>query len=274
MKIKDIALFIVLVLLAFQATASEVKVVVADGEALLGEDTTPAQARAMARNNARRNALEQAVGVQVRGSTVLYNSDLVSDLVVTATKGLIVREEVLEDQSRLNGNQVYYHYRLQAHVKPINTEKRGNFRILDGDVFRVDRKGGAKSPVFQDGDEIQVSAKVNEDCFIHIFSVGQDGRIIRLFPHEYFKGELVKEGQIFIFPEEKQRMLGVAFRVRAPKNLNKAVESVLIIATKIKEDFLSGEKIENPTITDLMAELAEIDPSLWTEKTIGYEVRK
>ena len=74
----------------------------------MGDDTTPAQARAMARNNARRSALEQAVGIEVHGSTVIYNSDLISDLVVTATKGLIVREEILYDSPTVKGNQIYH----------------------------------------------------------------------------------------------------------------------------------------------------------------------
>ncbi|MDI6744722.1 MAG: hypothetical protein QMD07_05020 [Thermodesulfovibrionales bacterium] len=49
---------------------------------------------------------------------------------------------------------------------------------------------------------------------------------------------------------------------------------MLIVATKEKVDFLSDKKADEVTITDLMKELSELDASSWTEKTVGYEVRK
>src|SRR3990172_8671209 len=57
-------------------TVEEVKVVTAEGKIVLGDYTTPARARAIAMNNARRTALEAAVGVNLHGSSVIYNSDL------------------------------------------------------------------------------------------------------------------------------------------------------------------------------------------------------
>lgn len=253
---------------------NSLKVVVADGEALFGDDTTLAQAKAMARNNARRNALEQAVGVKVHGSTVLYNSALISDLVVTATKGLITREEVIESKPKVTGEQVSYYFKLKAYVKPINIEKRGNYRIVKAKVFRADTKKTLKFPVFQENDEIQVSVKVNKGSYINIFSVSQDGRILRLFPNNYFKAEVLPANREFIFPDDTQRMLGLKLKVKTNGKLSRAVESVLIIAAKEKVDFLADKDIEEPTITDLMRELSELDPSLWAEKTVGYEVRR
>ena len=265
--------FISVILLPLSARA-DVKIVVAEGQAIIGGDITVPQARAMARNNARRSALEQAVGVSVRGSTVLYNSDLVSDLVVTATKGLIIKEEIIKDMPKVQGDQLSYFFKLRAYVKPINIERRGNFRILKADVFRADKKKGSKLPVFQQNDEIQVSIRANKDSYINIFSVSQDGMISKLFPNDYFKAEIVAAKKVFIFPDDIQMALGLKLRVKTPEKLNRAVESVLIIATKEKADFLSDEDIEEPTITDLMKELSDIDPSLWAEKTVGYEVRR
>lgn len=256
------------------ALAEDVRIVEAEGEAMLGYDTTPAQARAMARNNARRNALEQTVGIEVHGSTVIYNSDLVSDLVVTATKGLIIKEEVIADRRIVKNNQFTHYCKLKTYVKPIKTERRGNFKVHKAEVYRADRKSGSKLPVFQQNDEIQLKVKVTEDSFVNIFSVSQDGMISKLFPNDYFKGEVVNADKAFIFPDDTQRGLGVKLRVTTPQKLSKAVESILIIATKEKVDFLSDEDIEDPTITDLMKELSELDASLWAEKTAGYEVRK
>ncbi len=255
-------------------TPDGLKVVVADGEALFGEDTTLAWAKATALNNARRNALEQAVGTVLHGSTVIYNSKLVSDLVVASTKGLIVKEETLEDGPKIIKNQIYYRTKIRAFIKPLKLEKRGRFNILMAKVFRPDRETSSNLPVFQQNDEIQMNVKANEDSYINIFSVSQDGRVTMLFPNQYFKSTLLTANKVFTFPDETQRALGLKLRVKTPRKLSKAVESVLIIVTKEKVDFLLDENIEEPTITDLMRELSEIDPSLWAEKTVGYEVRR
>ena len=57
----------------------------AEGQVTLGDDSTVGQAKAAALNNARRAALEKATGVEVRGSSTVYNYQLINDLVVTAT---------------------------------------------------------------------------------------------------------------------------------------------------------------------------------------------
>ncbi|MBI5663697.1 MAG: DUF4384 domain-containing protein [Nitrospirae bacterium] len=247
--------------------------VIGEGEHPQGEDSLPAQCKSTARNNAMRNALEQAVGVEVRGSSVIYNSDLISDLVRTATKGLIVDYKVLEEGPKLKDGQVTYYCKLKANVKPISAEKRGSFGILKMKVYRPDKKSAMAAPVFQDNDEIQVSVSVNEDSYINIFSVGQDGAVSKLFPNQHVRVEVLPARKEFIFPDDTYRMLGLKLRVTTPKKLSRAVESVLIIASKEKVDLLSGN-VHEPMITDLMKELSEIDPSLWTDKTVGYEVRK
>ncbi len=248
-------------------------VIEASGEALLGDDTTKAQAQAASLNNARIRALEEAVGVQVRGSTLLYNSSLISDLVVTATRGLIVKQEIIEHVPRVKHDQISYYCRIKAYVKPIHAEKKGNFKILTTDVIRADSVK-MKSPVFQHNDEILIRVRVNKDSYIHIFSVSQYGIVSKIYPNKYFKSEILSAGKTMVFPDDIQRRLGLKVRVTAPKKLSMAVESVLVIATREETDFLTDESIEAPVITDLMRELSEIDPSLWAEKTAGYEVRK
>ncbi len=207
------------------------------------------------------------------GPLVIYNSDLVSDLVIAATRGLIVKEEVIEESPRIEGKHVSHYCKLRALIKPINMEKRGNFKILRAGVYRADREKGSRLPVFQENDEIQVSARVNKDSYINIFSVSQDGMISRLFPNSYFKNKLVGANKTFTFPEQTQKNV-LKLKVTTPGKLTRAVESVLIIATREEVDFLSKEDLKDATITDLMKELSELDPSLWAEKTVGYEVRK
>lgn len=87
MKISMIVLILDLLAVPVFAAYDEPVRVEAEGTILLGDDSTMGQAKAAALNNARRAALEKATGVEVRGSSMIYNYQLISDLVVTATKG-------------------------------------------------------------------------------------------------------------------------------------------------------------------------------------------
>ena len=245
-----------------------------EGEAVLGEDTTPAQAKALALNNARRSAIEQVSGVIVHGSSVVYNFQLISDLIASATRGIIVKEEILLDDIKKEGKQIVYVTKIRAHVKTLEGKEKGNLKILKASVNRYGTSPSNSAVVFQENDEIQVSAKINSEVYLNVFGISQDGMLTKLYPNEYFKDATVSPDNEFVFPDEKQRMLGLKLKVRAPKNLSRAVETILIVATKEKINFFLDKKTENVTITDLMKELSEMDVSLWTEKTIGYEVRK
>jgi len=252
----------------------EVKVITAEGKIVLGDDTTPARARAIALNNARRTALEAAVGVNLHGSSVIYNSDLVSDLVVTATKGIIVKQNVLEDKCYTEEDRIYCLVRIEAHVKPLSQADSKRVRILKASIRRPDKNVSENSPVFQDGDEIQIKVAASDNVFINIFSIDQYGNVIKLYPNNYIKAEIIPSGSEFVFPDDSLRNQGLKLRVTTPKGLKSGIESVLIIAAKKEGFFLTDPAVQNPTISDLMNELSKLDPSSWAEKTIGYEVIK
>jgi len=280
-----LASVILILFLPVLAFAADVKIIEAEGEAMLGYDTTLAQAKAKALNNAIKNALLEAVGFEITsndfdyqaeayGSNVNYSSGIVSRLVTLSSRGILVKKEIIKDECGSKDNQFYCFVKIRAHVKPLNLERRGDFKISIAQVQRVDKKNPVRNIVFQDNDEIRVRTKVNKTSYINIFSVSQDGMITKLFPNDYFEGEAVPANKEFIFPDDTQRTLGLKLRVKTPEKLSRAVESILIIATKEKVDFLSDKTIETPTITDLMQELSKLDPSLWAEETVGYEVSK
>jgi hypothetical protein len=275
--IRFIALCIMAVILLMPncSIAEELKVVTAEGRAILGDDKTPAEAKAIALNNARRNALETAVGVTIRGSTVVYNSSLINDLVVAATKGLIVKENIIDHRwDPLEDGRMSWFTRIEAHVKPLKTENRGNYKIVKALVQRPDKDTEMSVPVFQQDDEVQIKVKANKDSFINIFCVDQNGSITKLYPNQYMPAELLPSRTELAFPSDKQRAMGMRIKVTTLKGLSKSLESVLIVATKDQVDFLSEGTPETPTITDLMKQLSSLDIAFWTEKTIGYEVHK
>lgn len=253
--------------------ADGIKVVTSEGRCYFGDDTTQAQAKALALNNARRSALEEAVGVAMHGSSTMYNGELISELINTATKGLIVKQKVIEEKCGDEGGKLFCMAKIEAHVKPLDSKKETKLKISKASVRRPDKDVAAS--VFQDNDEIQILAEANEDAFLSIFGIDQNGNVTKLYPNEYRKAEVIPSRREFVFPDNELREQGLKLRVNTPKKLKKAMESVLIIATKEEAHFLEDASVQNSTITDLMKELSELDESLsWSEKTVGYEVRK
>lgn len=262
-----------LLFLCSPALAGEVIVVTSDGQAVLGEDTTPARARSLALNNARRSAIEHAVGVTVHGSSVVYNFRIISDLVSAFSRGLIVKEEILADKLKAEGQFAFYYVKIRTHVKPLKFKKPHDFRIISADVLRVGSNAVSPEPVFHNADEIQIRVATNADLFLNIFSVSEDGSIIKLLPNRYVENNKSYANTTFVFPDDIRKSMGMRLRVSVPKDTSSALETIIIIGTKEKISLLSCEDTEEPTVTDLMNELSRIDQSLWTEKVIGYVVR-
>jgi hypothetical protein len=255
------------------AQDTSIKEVEGYGEAEVSEDLTLGQAKAAALNRALVNALE-AVGVNVDSKSVVFNGDLVSDLVRSTSRGVIVSRKIIEDHPEVRDKRITYKVRVKASVKPLNLERRGNFKV-EASVSRVDKPPGSSgSQVFQHDDEIQVRVKTNKDAYLHIFGVDQNLNITRFYPNEYVKDEIVPSGKDFVFPSGTLRERGIRLRVKAPKVAQKATESVLVVATTEKISLLSSGSGETPTVTDLMRELSEIYQGMWIDKTVGYEVRR
>ena len=247
--------------------------VVAEGKSLLGDDTTPSQAKAFALNEARRIAVEKASGIQVRSSSVVYNWQLVSDLISAFSRGLIVREDILYDGVKTEDGRAVYVCRIKARVKPLKLEMKKDIRILNAEVTRADRLFSATSAIFHDNDEIRIKIRAEGHSAINIFSVSQDGGVIRLLPNPFFEPKQVPSNQDFIFPDDALRKAGFRLRVHTPKNLSRAYETIVIIATKDKRVFLSGKE-EDATLSDLMQSLSQLEQSSWADAVVGYEVRR
>jgi len=265
---------ILAVLAASGAFAQDEVKVEAEGTILLGDDSTMGQAKAAALNNARRAALEKATGVEVHGSSTVYNYQLINDLVHTATRGIIVKENLIRNSCTTKDDQVACTAKIEVWVKPLHAEKRGNFKITSAGVHRPERQEEVTSAVFQNGDEIHIHAAANQDAYMNLFSVDQFGAVSKLYPNDHVKDEKILAGKELVFPDDPCRQGGLKLKVRTPRGRNKAVESVLIIALKEKTALLESRKNQDLTITDLMKELSELDPSLWVEHTVGYEVRE
>ncbi len=177
----------------------------------------------MALNNARRNAIEEASGVYVKSSTLVSDYTIIFDLIKASSRGLIVKEEILDEDKRFikdktpEGKIVIhetYLIKLKAIVKPIDSGR--GIKITRLALHKAGIGESLKIPTFNNNEEAQIRIRVNKDSYIHIFSISQDGVVTKLLPSQYFPPLFIKQGEEVIFPKEEQRNMGLRLKVSSP----------------------------------------------------------
>ena len=253
--------------------------VTAEGIVPFGPDTTMAEAGARSREKARQQAVEKAVGVFVKGRTLVYNTTVAENVVTSRVRGIIIEEHILDEGLQSAGTvseamAMLYSTKLRAKVKPIPLTSVQNLNV---DV-------ALNRTVFQEGDEVQVTITPSQDTYVYIFNVGQDDTVTLLFPNNFAQDNFLSAQNEFVFPDESQRQLGIRLRVEIPRDQNKSLERVKVVTSEKQIDLLDHERKNHNLVavanqdkfkvTDLMKQLALAEDTTWTETTIPYEIRR
>jgi hypothetical protein len=243
------------------------------------DDHTISEVKARSRNEARRLAVEKAVGHFIRGSTVVYNYALADDLVQSVARGLVVEEQVLEEGVRESAHDsgvktLFYATKLKAKVKRVHSESKEHFKI----------QGSLNKTVFYPKDEMQIRVTSSRNAYLYIFNVGQDHSVTVLYPNRFAQNASLIAGEELIFPDEKLRSVGIVLRVVPPAGVVKAIERIKLVAVTHQTDFIKGRFKEGifqvydgkdtGLVTDLLKALSALDDSEWAEATIAYEVNR
>ena len=253
--------------------------VTAEGTVFFGDDSTIAEARTRSRDEARRKAIEQAIGVFVRASTVVYNFGLAEDLVHSIVRGVVIEEQILSEGLREvdigRGQKALIHdTTLRALIRPVRAERRTNFAI----------KGNLNKSIFFANEEMVITVAASEAAYIHIFNVEQDNAVTVLFPNKFRRDNFFNARNELIFPDDELREMGVRLRVIPPPGATKALEKIKLIATKRNlalpqgkfndASFQTYQGHDTGLVTDLMKELTKLEDTEWAEMTVSYEVLK
>jgi hypothetical protein len=255
--------------------------VVAEGVAPFLKDMSLDEVRGRARDEARRNAIEQAVGVFVRSASVLHNSQITDELISSVSRGVIEQEQWADEQIEevKNGKRpgpamAMYRIKVTAKVRPVHVERRAGFDV----------RGSLNKTVFQDNEEALIRIHSTQQAYLHVFSVTQDGGVTLLLPNKFVERNQITPDQEVVFPNDTQRALGVRLRVSLPKGAKKAQEYIKVIATRkpislVGADPSSADVFktytggENGMIQDVIKRLAQLEDADWNETTLPYEVR-
>lgn len=253
--------------------------VTVEGVVLFTDEFTISEVKARSRNEARRLAVEKAVGHFIRGSTVVYNYVLAEDLVQSVARGLVVEEQILEEGVRESIHEsgtkaLFYVTKIRAKVKRVHAEHKEHFKV----------QGILNKTLFYSKDEMQVRVTSSRDAYLYIFNIGQDNSVTVLYPNRFAQDGSISAGKELVFPDDKLRSVGIVLRVVPPPGAAKATERIKLIAVTHKTDFIKDRFKEGifqvydgkdtGLITDLLKALSALDDSEWAESTIAYEVNR
>ena len=253
--------------------------VTAEGQVPFGPDTTLGEAAARSRDQARRQAVERAIGTFVKGETLVYNTTVTANTVHSVVRGIIIEEEIVEEGVRTVDQQagaaaLFYVTKLRAKVKPVPPPPRNGLK-LEVELNRT---------VYQEGDEVQVAIISSHDAYVYILNVGQDDHVTMVFPNRFAHDNFLEAEQEFLFPDEIQRNMGIQLRTALPPGERKSIEKVKVLATSKRlrhsddqhhpSSFFEPTDYDRLLVTDLMKRLALLEDTEWFETTIPYEIRR
>ena len=265
-------LFLALLLLPLRAHAAETPAwVEATGESLGSEYDPPKEVMERAKNEAKRQAIEEAVGSYIRSHTLVSNSQLAEDMTYARVRGRIEKVQIISEERDKNEANLY-RVKLRALVRPVYPE--------EGEGISV--KLSLSKSALREGEEVKIYYQTNSDCYVYLFSVGADNSVTLLFPNSRDSDNLVKANSGRQFPPEESPIRLKAMGL--PEFSDKlSRERVKIIATRQKEVLLRGfqegmfkvyDARSTALVGDLARKLNQLDPADWGEALAEYTIQK
>lgn len=254
------------------ATSSSVIVVESEGESYMSEIDTPKEVMERAKRDAEYKAIEKAVGVFIKSSTVVYNSQLEEDLLYASVRGKIEKSKVIEERWD-SENRNLYRVKIKAYVSPIYQGKGSGIEI----TANLNKK------TLKHGEKVKLFFQSNRDCHIYIFSIASDGSVTLLFPNALSKNNFIKGNTPYEFPFADSKF-DLKAMLLPDFTGDYAEEKIKILATMKKEEIITlgfkeglfqvYDAKSTGMISELLRKLSLLEPSEWTELTIRYKIER
>jgi hypothetical protein len=260
------------------AFAKDVIWVTVEGKSPIPEGNRE-KARALAIQDAERNAVAQALASEITVETLLVNLRLSGSVQGAIPYGKTVQKRILDEGLAKSpgedaaGRGAVYRVRMRAGVMQVAGGQDPSF-YLDADT---------NQSVFKDGDTLEIRIRSTRNCYFSIFNILEDQKIIRLFPNYLSGDNYLPAGKKYIFPGSKDHEKGLNLQVHLPENKEIVTESIYILAIlqpfKLKsvhaqEAFLGVFNGQTARMQDLIGEVANIPLDRRAEAFMQYEIHK
>ena len=150
----------------------------------------------MAIADARRNAVEKVVGVNLISETLVINSEVSGDVICTIPYGKVVAQEIIDENIELTRSQLkeeapYLTYKVKMNVQVAKQEGKAD------PFFRV--KARINRTVFKQGDQIELRVTPTKDAYISVFNILADETVLILVPNRFRQNNFVKANSTLYF---------------------------------------------------------------------------
>lgn len=280
-KLSWLILFFTLHLAFFASSlfAQEITWVTVEGTAPVGEaDKAAAKSRAI--DDALRNAVHEAVGAYVTVETLVVNLRLSGSILGTIPYGKVIGKEILEERIEeiLGEGQakpgLVYRVKIRAGVVEETVGTDPSFRL---DAW-------LNNSSFINGEEMLIRIKPTKDCYIHVFNILEDEKILRLIPNRFKKQNFLPANTTFFFPDKVNQLKGInKIRVHIPEDKDVVTESIYILALNRPFEFSSAAIQEGifgiyngqtAFMKDLIKEIVGIPLNERAEVLMQYEIKR
>ena len=231
---------------------------------VLIENITPEEARDKAIQIACNMAIEEFVGIEVKGRTSLIQAesnktitmDHFSKLTNQTSCGIILEKEIIEEENITQNKHIYKILTLKVKVGKQGGEDDPYFTL----------KASLNKDYYQDGDQLFLEVIPLKDCYITVLNIMSDENVATLFPNEFRNDNFVQANEMFLLPNENDTKLGIKFVVGLLPEKEEDSEIIKIIATKeplsfsINSDYKTAfESLQNWLVKIPMNEVEEVD---------------
>jgi hypothetical protein len=216
------------------------------GECYQGPNMTTEEAQRRALEKTERNAIEQALGVEISAQTLQLRSETQQDFHESFTElskatvygKIIDRKELwapVENGQVSQGERPIPLYRVTLRAKVAKEHGKPD------PSFQVTLKLNDGKLIFREGDEMILHITPTKDCYITVFNVLSDNTVLVLFPHMQ---QMAPGRKTLLIPSEAERQQGVHPRVGLLPGKTRDTEYVWVVATKDDIPFLPREMKE------------------------------
>lgn len=223
-----------------------------------GEQDSRHQTRAAAISEARKFAMQDFLGVEVRSRLLDFQYErlrdqqkLTENILQTTRLGRIMKETLVtegyEDLPRCRFCR--YHVQLKSCLVPIAADAdKGFFAEL-----------ALSRSHFMQGDEARLTVTANRDFYVYLYDVDMDWQTTLIFPNDIVPQAKITAGAVWEYPDEAARKEGVRLTALIPDGKNVSAETIRVIVSKSP----LPKKLIDPTGVGYLGVMQRLNSSRW-----------
>lgn len=200
------------------------------GRVVVGENETRHQASAAARDEARKSAMQDLLGVEVKSKLLDFQQEgfrsdaqLTESVLQTTRNGLILDEKIVSEGYQDVGDckGCRYEATIQACIAEAAQPDKD---------FQVQLKLSRTRLIA--GDEAKVQITATKDCYLYLYDVWGDWQTAMIAPNERVTEVRLKAGDTFFYPDEELRKSGIKLVAELPEGRKVSAETIRVIASR------------------------------------------